>query len=354
MIIHGYQSKTTDNRTRVSCYINKKLVYYDFPAEYANFVSAKSCYDCLMITMLPMAIKKGEDLIIKGKVSEKLYHNITRYMIPLIKTVVTNCDKNCNIIVNGLINKKINTGEAVGCGLSCGGDSLACLEDYYFDENCPSNYKLTHVTNLHSGGSNNIKQYRVRLKNVSNFVAKTSLKLLSVESNIINFCKFKHLTIHPLRTGSMAVLFENLFTKYYYSSGYSYRGCQSMKGLSACDPILIHLMSTENLEMISFGCQYTRPEKLFRVIQNPMTYSHLDVCIDGEFVEKDKRINCSKCMKCIRTLLVIEHFGALEKYNKVFKIDTYHKHKKSYFKYLKKLKDPIAIEIQELYRGKKL
>ena len=44
----------------------------------------------------------------------------------------------------------MNLGYGETFGLSCGIDSLCCLEDYYFNIKY-SPYKLTHVTNFDAG-----------------------------------------------------------------------------------------------------------------------------------------------------------------------------------------------------------
>lgn len=352
MIIQNYQLTTLEDRTRVSCQIvGAGTVYFEFDSKYSSYISEKSCYDALMIIMLPYVMKIHEPLIIKGIVSEKLYYNL-RYVMKLISITVGNC-RPVQVKVDGFESSVTRTEECIGTGLSCGVDSLSCLEDHYFDSSCLPGFKLTHVANLHTGGSNNLQQYRTRLKNITRFIEKTDLNLLKVESNITQFCKFKHLTIHPLRTGGTILLFQNLFKKYYYSSAYSYsQQAGKMASLSHVDPILIPLLSTENLEMISFGCQYTRTEKLLKVSKNPLSYSHLDVCVDGNFALKEKRINCSRCMKCLRTMFILDHFGRLSKYHRIFNIGVYRKHFPKYKREIKKMKDPIALEIRALFRRK--
>ena len=49
------------------------------------------------------------------------------------------------------------------------------------------------------------------------------------------------------------------------------------------DPIAIPLLSTENIEFISHGCQYT--EKTLKVSNNSLNYKYLDVCVNGNFVK---------------------------------------------------------------------
>lgn len=88
-----------------------------------------------------------------------------------------------------------------------------------------------------------------------------------------------------------------------------------------CESFYPHLVSTENFELVIDGCQYTRAEKTERISEWEIAQKYLNVCItpvnDGH--------NCSRCEKCMWTLIPLEAMGKLDNFNKVFDIDTYKK-----------------------------
>jgi hypothetical protein len=66
--------------------------------------------------------------------------------------------------------------------------------------------------------------------------------------------------------------------------------------------------------VVHWGASYTRPDKLRAVVDERLVKKHLRVCWEN----RDKKYNCSKCEKCIRTMLTIEALGKLDEYE-VFK-----------------------------------
>ena len=154
--------------------------------------------------------------------------------------------------------------------MSCGIDSLCCLQDYYFDiEDSP--YKLTHVTNFNAGASGNSDTvFNKRLSNAELYNQETTLNMLKVDTNFTRINNFRHQKIHVIRNLSIPLFFQKLFCKYYYSSTYSYIDSKIKENsydFAYGDPIVIPLLSTENIEFISHGCQYTRPPKNIKSIR---------------------------------------------------------------------------------------
>jgi hypothetical protein len=327
---------------------NEKEMYINYNSNYKKFISSN--YDGPLILALPIAMKNNEKLIIKGKISYKLFHNITNHLMKIINIMIPECNP-IQIIPDEFSYGEKYDNTAVGCGLSCGIDSLCCLEDYYF--NCQENpYKLTHVTNFHAGASTNQKQYQKRLNNVIEYNKNTTLSLLDIITNFTNLNDFKHQKIHVLRNLSIPLFFQKLFCKYYYSSTYSYIDSkikQNSYDFAYSDPITIPLLSTENMEFISHGCQYTRPQKTLKILSNPLNHKHLDICVDGKFVENTNTVlNCSTCWKCLRTLATLDHYNKLHLFKHVFSLKKYASHKKSFIQKLNK-NDPLQREIIELY-----
>ena len=91
------------------------------------------------------------------------------------------------------------------------------------------------------------------------------------------------------------------------------------------DPYAIPLMASENLKLISDGCQYTRSEKTEQLADWDIAQRFLYVCSGKKSV-----VNCCTCNKCRRTLLPLDAMGKLDAFSGVFDIEKYRKHAFSY------------------------
>lgn len=339
------------NKNTTTFLINNKEIYLKYSIEYEKYISSN--YDGPLILALPIAMRNNENLIVKGKVSYRLFHNVTHYLMKIINIMIPEC-KPINIEVDDFSYSKEYNNVGVGCGLSCGIDSLCCLQDYYFDtEDSP--YKLTHVTNFDAGASGNSSTvFNKRVSNVELYCQETTLNMLKVETNFTSINNFGHQKIHVIRNLSIPLFFQKLFCKYYYSSAYSYIDSKiklNSYDFAYGDPIVIPLLSTENIEFISHGCQYTRPQKTLKVSENSLSYKYLDVCINGSFVNNSNTfLNCSTCWKCLRTLTTLDYYKKLYYYEKVFNLEKYYKIKDEFLRNLNK-NSPLENEIIELYNN---
>jgi hypothetical protein len=179
------------------------------------------------------------------------------------------------------------------------------------------------------------------------------MKLLEVRSNVSDIISFGHPRIHWFRNISIVLFFQKMISKYYYASAWTYLDSKIHENCLHPDPILIPLLSTENIEFISHGCQYTRVEKTEKIMHTDLVKTHLDVCVNHKYVnESSKKLNCGKCSKCQRTMLVLDFYNLLEEYDNAFdQIRYFKKHKNRIFKKLDK-SDPLSLEIINLYSKK--
>ena len=335
----------------VECIIDKKKkAIIKFNKEYFEYTDLS--YDGFLILVLPLAMKNHEHIYIDGKISFRLYYKLIHNIMPIIKIVHPDF-KIIDIHHNGFNTEKFDTNESVGCGISCGVDSLCCIEDFYFNE-C-GEYKLTHLTNFNAGSYTYKEVYRNKLINIKNYIKETSLDFLQIDSNFSVINNLEHQYFHTLRNLSIPLFFQRLFKKYYYASCFTYQDSKCVpnsKSITSTEPILIPLLSTDNLEFIMHGCQYSRVKKTEIISKNPLSFKHLDVCVDPTYYSNiQTHINCSKCFKCMRTLFTMEYLNVLENFTHVFDIDVYFKYK---FDYLKTLVDtnPYDRELKRLIHKK--
>jgi hypothetical protein len=88
----------------------------------------------------------------------------------------------------------------------------------------------------------------------------------------------------------------------------------------------VHLLSTETLDCVSSGGQWSRVEKTGRVAGVPGAARWLNVCAS---VAAGGR-NCSTCAKCCRTLFTLEMLGALDQFATAFDLAAWAKARNRY------------------------
>ncbi|WFL78333.1 hypothetical protein P7228_04520 [Altererythrobacter arenosus] len=70
-------------------------------------------------------------------------------------------------------------------------------------------------------------------------------------------------------------------------------------------PLTDPLLSSRDLKFEHYGAEFTRLEKIMRIAKHPEYISELDVC-GLEPALKGNRVNCSRCKKCLRTMISLD------------------------------------------------
>lgn len=295
-------------------------------------------YDWCLFLPLYMAMYYKTNLRICGNVSKKLYRNIIDYVSPILCSFSDELES-VEIFVDGFQeidgSKKVN-----GTGLSCGVDSLATVYKYYKEERDPD-YKLTHLFFLNCGwhgtieSNNTIKLFEMRAAQAKRAADDIGLPFVKIDSNLHAFLydlddKASYFNIY-----SIIFALEKAVGKYYLSSTFSYS--EVMKyGIKALnrdfseygDPMTLPLLYTDNTAIVSDGCQYKRSYKTKMISDWVISKKYLNVCsLHSDDLNVNEK-NCSKCVKCRRTLLALDAAGKIKDYGEVFDLDVYYSDKK--------------------------
>lgn len=348
-----------DKPGEASFMVDDKRVWMTYDSKYDKYLDTSN-YDGVLIYVLPLAMHLNERITIQGgKVSYKLYKNVTRYIMYMLKSLLKECPHIVDITCDeGFIyESNLDTAPTeVGLALSCGADSLCCLEDYYYNYNEPD--KITIAANFDAGADIYKNTYEYRRDCVEKFVNEhTTLGMFTVLTNFPEVNNIEHHDIHVLRNLSVPLFFQPLFKKFYYGSGQSYPDNHLLTAgwkLSNIevthilgDPMIIPLLSTYNLEFELHGAQYRRYEKIRRISQNPVYDKHLNVCVARKIKDDARYVNCSKCEKCIITLCAMDYYNILDQYSSVFNVSLYQRLKRRRRLRLNR-KNPSMHEIIEL------
>ena len=182
---------------------------------------------------------------------------------------------------------------------------------------------------------------------------KIGLEFLQVYTNFHKINNLEHQYFHTLRNLAVPLFFQNYFRKillcFIIFSYLNSKIIPDSKSITSTEPILIPLLSTENLELLIHGAQYSRIRKTNIICNNELAQKYLDVCVHPNYYETIKeRINCSKCYKCLRTCATLDYYNCLDKFEAVFDIELYKKHKKEYLENLE-MTNPYDRELKGRY-----
>lgn len=309
--------------------VDTGVLWYDFPAEYAEYLVLDNS-DAFLVGLLLQAMKTGEDLFIKSKISTKLFYNITTYLIPAL-LLSSNNFKAIKIIPDQLNDENLNIYKATATGSSCGIDSTATIIEHL---KLNYSYSLNYVTYLNAGshgqwnGEIAKKAYAQRFKKVKNFASELKLPLIEIKTNIGEILGNDFQKAHSLRNLSCILNLQKLFKTYYYASAYRFDFFKIDKNdTSSWDILITQYISTESLDFVSSMSHLNRIERTKIVSEFDLAFRFLDVCTSPNFNDK---INCSQCDKCMRTQLTLETFGKLNQFEPVFYLEKYYKLKKDF------------------------
>lgn len=306
-------------------------------------------YDAFVLAILPYAIKKELDIVVEGRISEKLYYQLNSYLIPLL---CSNFNKKIIKLEANIDNKNYNIENAVGTGISCGVDSLYTIQNHCNRKE--SDYNLTHLTFFNAGASGEYggedarKLFFSRMKFAKKFAEENKFEFVWVDTNMNEFLMMNHEKTHTFRSLACVLILQKLFSKYYYSSGLDFNQTRIDEYDTACYDILnMQCCSTEDITFYSTGMETNRIGKVKAIAEYKPSYNSLNVCVKEDY-------NCGECEKCKRTLLELDALGKLDLFKEVFDIDKFRKNiNKNFLFLLKKRKEKNEFYIESYNEYKK-
>ena len=319
----------------------EKTMWFAVKDENADMLT-DDVYDAFAPILLYLGMHYHQDVHIDGKISPKLYHNLTHYVMKIFDGF----SKKTNFVkftVNGLKVPKKGSTDLVGTSISCGVDSLTTIYDNYIQP-IDSRIKINSLFLLNCGTHGDFEDDNTReiwLKRVilnRRAADELGLPIFLIDSNLHAFTH----KVGETRMGYLAIYccilsVQRCVRRYLSPSSSSYddnlRCALTERDIDMagyCEIFMPHLLSTEIFELLIDGCQYTRSDKIIKIHDWPITKKYLNVCI----TPKDDATNCSICSKCVRTLLVLDAINKLDDFQEIFDLKAYRKYKgimKAYF-----------------------
>lgn len=317
-----------------AAYIDDKkyIIWFKVEDKFGKYLCTERG-DAYLIASLHYAMANHHDIKLDVPVSEVLLFNLKTYLIPALienNPELYSPNISCEVIAESLPNAG-----AVGTGISCGVDSLHVLANHTL-----STFKSMNVTHLtfnnvgsHGEGERAKKLFRDRIERPRSFANEYGFEFVMSDSNLMDVIEQNHFKTHTYSSMFPIFCLQKLYSTYFYASaGYKFnefslnehsaqRCCGSYELLS------LPLFTNGTLRVYSEGMGKGRLEKLQTVVHYKPSFKYLNVCLaEGE--------NCSKCEKCVRTLLGLEVLNVLEDYQAVFDISYYKQNRKWYLQQL--------------------
>ncbi|MBO5178258.1 MAG: hypothetical protein J6C07_12440 [Lachnospiraceae bacterium] len=294
---------------------------------------SEKVFDPFVLIPVYLGMHYGQDVHIEGNVSARLYHNVTHYLMSIFDNFSVHT-RMVKFTVNGFDTVEESNVKLIGTGISCGVDSLTTIYDNYILEE-HSDYKINSLffANCGTHGNYNKESRQLWLDRATmnrKAAEELNLPMYLIDSNLHAYShvfgtdqKIGYLAIY-----SCALAMQKYVKRYLTSGNFSYEEVAEFATNSKdydiaeyCETYMPHLISTERFELVIDGCQYTRGEKTERISNWEIAQKYLNICVNP--INHGK--NCSKCHKCMWTLIPLEAMGKLEEFNQVFDIDTYNK-----------------------------
>lgn len=324
-------------------------LWFEVDSQYKDMIAHEVC-DAFFILVIPFAFQYKLGIKVDGKLSAKLLYNVRNYFVHAFGTFIES-DHKVKIIAPYTTSEKWQ-GKGVTTGFSAGIDSFCTYIDHSLKSE-QEEYQITHfIFNDVGAHQENFKNKNEvlgkHLERMKEFSYQVGIPLVFVKSNISEVMPLSFLSTHTIRNAACALLLQKEFCKFLYSSGLTYLDVK-LKGaedIAYIDPLIVHLLSTESIECISAGVQYSRYQKTKIVSENLYSYKFLDVCVRHD----NHGVNCSRCSKCMRTQLGLDVMGKLDKYNEVFDNKIFQEFKFIYLlMILKDRGDPFQKELQRQF-----
>ena len=235
-----------------------KTLWFECNAAHADKFSSETC-DGFLIAMLAIAMRRGQNILVGGPLSSRLYYNVKFYYLELLRNLIPDTQK-ISIEAEQLTNRNWG-GTGVFTGFSAGVDSFCTIADHSAP-NVPSEYQVNQLlfnnVGSHGQSEHDLKIFHDRLARLELHAQAMNLPLFSVNSNLDNVIDMDFQLTHTLRNTAVALLFQNSCGKFLYSSAvhYRYSYVKPTYDMGYGDAISVHLLSTETTECISSGLTY--------------------------------------------------------------------------------------------------
>lgn len=303
-------------------------LYYEVPFDYEPYLCTERS-NSFVLGILEFAMYKGYNIECEAPLDEALYYQLTNYGMDIITQNLYYMKK---IEINApYTSKVIESHNAVGTGFSAGVDSFYTVLKH-LDTQLKS-YNLTHLLIANIGAftyaatEKTEKIFYKQVEVLSKAVSKLGdIPLLSVNTNYNDLYLMAQIPIElqphisagtSLKICGCVYALQKLFSKYYIASSFQLDKFQFDLVPDFALLYYLKLCSTPFLSFYGSGLEVKRIQKLQYIANNNIVQHYLSI---------DLGKNCSRCSKCLRTLLGLYAINKLDDFENVFDINGFKTH----------------------------
>lgn len=322
LIAKPYRKETAENVflcARVTIRGNTEEAWFSVEPEYARYLTDDRA-DAFVVGFLTTAMKLGTDIYCDAPITRRLYYQLTRYLIP---AMAANMALYHPIAIHAPVtDAPLPCENAVGTGWTGGVDCSYTLMTHL---NTPGR-KLTHLLIANVGtleSNHNTELLAYMAQTARNGIARElGLSVIAVDSNIQLLQKEQYLSVAAFRLPAAVLALQKLFGVFLHSGAYEFSRFAFVQENSAYYELLpLSCFETDCTVFYSTGSQVSRIQKLKELSDFPLAWKYLHPCIYAQ------RGNCGTCGKCVRTQGALYALGTLDRFDEVFDLDAFYKHK---------------------------
>ena len=299
-----------------------RVMYFEVDEKWSEYLCTETI-DAFVTGLLYYAVCNGYGIKSSSPMNGQLLFQMETYLLPVLNQIDPSEYK--------LIEFDVPTADilydakAVGTAVSGGVDSFYTIVKHKDDKR--DNFKLTHLVvanlfNRYVDEGETRGQFERLKEKVVKIADETGLEMISIYTNHHEFMYNHFVSLYSFRLCSYIYALQKLFGIYYISSGAAIKDTNFYNVDSDdYDIFNLSMASTDTLKFYSSGGEALRTDKVRFISKDEAAKNHLHVC---NFSESH---NCSKCDKCMRTMLSLDIVGKLEQFERCFDLGLYRKNR---------------------------
>ena len=305
MLVSNIKLSEQKGKLRISAHCktdggNSKVVYFEYDSSYHDYLNLD--YSSFAAALLLPSMKLGEDLVVEGSMSKKLYDGMQQIM-----NIVKGWDVGLNpikVIPQSLETDSLKGGDILTT-FSGGVDSFY---SWLTHKNDSKPVRTMMFINGFDISLDNQDLYRKTIDNIKKIAEAENAKLIEAESNIRSF-------IDPILgwglshggcLAATALCLRNGIDLMYIPSSYTVE----QEHPWGSHRLLDGHWSTEVITFMHDGYDTSRVDKVVNAVGHSQTaLNYLRVC----WKEENGSYNCGRCNKCLRTMVNLYVANSLDK-----------------------------------------
>lgn len=348
----------SQGRVRLSADIDvggrSNTLWFEVEEAYGRFLCHERS-DAFALAMLQYALIHHEDMTCETPMTDRLYEQLTEQFLPPFCKINALSTK-----INSSVAPEVDhpeDGMRVGTGISCGVDSLhvhACHSD--IDIACIWSAGVVTPDNTAEIRADQVVALQ---KRAEAFCKDNSLELLkgwtNFDGDFMPGVEWDGMTTN----GNLFCIFavQKLWRRYYVASDCDIENFHFKVGSIKGDParyeyFLFPFVCLDHIQVRMDGAAHNRVEKVRDLVKYEPAKRYLNVCWQ---TNEGHRNGTNDCPKCMRTLLDIDAFGAVDDFKDVFDVEYFHRYQHEFLaEYYRGViqKDNFALELVPYFRDR--